>query len=183
MDANIGLIQFLQQETPLKNNGKGVFMNRLKVVWMYLAVAIFVGFTVCSFNVLAEEKGPQQTADRKDLEKGLENTLGMPMLTGDVWEKMSPDAKVAFIWGFGHVVTIEQHLIHKYPELKRDSFVPRVVEGMAGIPMNDVVARVDKYYSENPDHLKDPVTKVMWDTMIKPNIKVGIAGRPLAKTP
>ncbi|MBF0523838.1 MAG: hypothetical protein HQK56_01935 [Deltaproteobacteria bacterium] len=162
-------------------------MNRLKIVGIYLVVALFVGFTAFSFNVRAEEKSPEQKAeqkaDRKDIAKGLQDTLGMPVLTGDLWQKMTHDSKVAFIWGFGHVVTIEQHLMHKFPELKRDSFVPKVVEGMAGIPMNDVVARVDKYYSENPDHLKDPVTKVMWDTMIKPNIKAGIAGRPLAKTP
>ncbi|MBF0549856.1 MAG: hypothetical protein HQK60_04920 [Deltaproteobacteria bacterium] len=162
-------------------------MNRLKMVGIYLVVALFVGFTVCSFEVPAEEKSPeqkaQQKADRKDMEKGLQETLGMPVLTGDVWQKMTPDSKVAFIWGFGHVVTIEQHLMHKFPELKRDSFVPKVVEGMAGIPMNDVVARVDKYYSDNPDQIKEPVTKAIWVTMIRPNIKTGIAGRPLKKIP
>ncbi|MEM5789881.1 MAG: hypothetical protein AAGU11_21395, partial [Syntrophobacteraceae bacterium] len=61
----------------------------------------------------------------------------------------------------------------------RDSFVPKVVQGMANIPMNDVVARVDKYYSANPDQIREPVTKVIWLTMIKPNIKTGVAGRPL----
>ena len=49
--------------------------------------------------------------------------------------------------------------------------------------MNEVVARVDQYYRENPNKIKDPVTNVIWDTMIKPNIKTGIAGHPLKKTP
>jgi len=158
-------------------------MKRLKMVGIYLVVALFVGFTACSFNVLAGEKSPEQKADRKAIEKGLQDSLGMPVLTGDLWQKMTHDSKVAFIWGFGHVVTIEQHLMDKYPELKRDSFVTKVVEGMANIPMNEVVARVDRYYSTNPDQIKEPVTKVIWDTMIKPNIKTGIAGRPLKKTP
>ena len=158
-------------------------MNRLKKVGIYFVVALFIGFTACSFDLLAAEKSPEQKADRKALETGLQESLGMPVLTGDLWQKMTHDSKVAFIWGFGHVVTIEQHLMNKYPELKRDSFVPKVVEGMADIPMNDVVVRIDNYYSANPDHIKEPVTKVIWDTMIKPNIKTGIAGRPLTKTP
>jgi hypothetical protein len=158
-------------------------MNRLKMVGIYFVVALFGGFTACSFVALAAEKTPEQKADRKAMEQGLQDSLGVPVLTGDLWVKMTHDSKVAFIWGFGHVVTIEQNLMDKYPELKRDSFVVKVVEGMADIPMNDVVARVDQYYSANPDQIKEPVTKVIWDTMIKPNIKTGIAGRPLKKTP
>jgi hypothetical protein len=155
----------------------------MKMVGIYFVVALFVGFTACSFVVLAAEKTPEQKADRKAMEQGLQDSLGVPILTGDLWQKMTHDCKVAFIWGFGHVVTIEQNLMDKFPELKRDSYVAKVVEGMADIPMNDVVARVDQYYSANPDQIKEPVTKVMWDTMIKPNIKTGIAGRPLKKTP
>lgn len=158
-------------------------MNRLKIIGIYLVVALFAGFTACSFDVLAAEKSPEQKADRKAMEKGLQESLGVPVLTGDLWQKMTHDSKVAFIWGFGHVVTIENNLMDKYPELKRDSFVAKVVEGMADIPMNDVVARVDQYYSANPDKIKEPVTNVIWDTMIKPNIKTGIAGHPLNKTP
>ena len=82
----------------------------------------------------------------------------MPILSGDLWQKMTHDSKVAFIWGFGHVVSIELYLMAKYPELKRDSLVPKVVEGMANIPMNEVVARVDKYYEMHPDQIKKPVT-------------------------
>ena len=158
-------------------------MKRLRMVGIYLAVALFVGFTAGSFEVPAAEKSSEQKAYQKAMEKGLQDSLGVPILTGELWQKMTPDSKVAFIWGFGHVVTIEQHLMDKYPELKRDSFVPKVVEGMADIPMNEVVARVDQYYSAHPDQLKEPVTKAIWDTMIKPNIKTGIAGRPLTKTP
>ncbi len=158
-------------------------MNRLKMVGVYLVVALFVGFTACSFCVLAAEKTPEQKADRAAVEKGLQNSLGMPILTGELWQKMDHDSKVAFIWGFGHAVTIEYHVMEKYPKLKRDSFVPKVVEGMANMPMNEVVAGIDKYYIANPDKIKDSVTKVMWVTMIKPNIKTGIAGRPLVTTP
>jgi len=157
------------------------------MVGIYLVVAFFLGFTAGSFNVLAAEKTPEQKAeqkaDRKAIAKGLQDSQGMPVLTGELWQKMDHDSKVAFIWGFGHVAAIEFHLMEKYPELKRDSFVSKVVEGMANIPMNEAVARVDKYYVSNPALIQEPVTKAMWDTMIRPNIKTGIAGRPLTKTP
>jgi hypothetical protein len=105
----------------------------------------------------------------------------MPLLKGDMWIKMDQDSKVAFVWGAGHVVTIEEVVMQKYPELKRDGFVMKVVEATTNSPMkmNDVVAVVDKFYQTNPDKLDVPVMRVIWDTVIKPNIKMGIAGRPI----
>jgi len=127
----------------------------------------------------ADEKNSGHQADRNAVAKELKETLGMPVLTGVMWQKMSQEAKVAFIWGFGHVVAVEQHLMEKYPNLKREDFVAKVIEGMAGIPMNDVVARIDKYYADYPDQIETPVMSVIWKIMIKPNIKTGINGRPL----
>ncbi|HWP93708.1 MAG TPA: hypothetical protein VNN20_16075 [Thermodesulfobacteriota bacterium] len=105
----------------------------------------------------------------------------MPLLRGDMWIKMDPDSKVAFIWGAGHVVTIEEVIMQKYPELKRDSFVMKVVEASTNSPMkmNDIVTVVDTYYQANPDKLDTPVMRVIWDAVIKPNIKTGIAGKPI----
>lgn len=160
-------------------------MKKLKVVGGYCVVVLMLGIMGPSFTgqaAAAEQTQAQKVerkADQKGLREGLQDTLGMPVLKGDVWQKMTHDSKVAFIWGFGHVVSIEQHLMEKFPELKRDSFVAKVVEGMADIPMEKVVARVDQYYEANPNELATPVTNVIWDLMIKPNIKTGIAGRPL----
>jgi hypothetical protein len=130
----------------------------------------------------AAAKAQKQKADQKSLKTGLEETLGMPVLKGDVWQKMTHDSKIAFIWGFGHVVSIEQNLMEKFPELRRDSFVAKVIEGMEDIPMETVIAKVDEYYNANPSKIETPVTNVIWDLMIKPNIKTGIAGRSLEKT-
>jgi hypothetical protein len=144
-----------------------------------LIFSLLLGFTGYSYLVMAEEISPQQQIDRKAVEKGLDESLGMPVLKGDLWKKMTHDEKVAFIWGFGHVVSIEHSLMEKFPELKRDSFVAKAVVGMDNTPMNEVVARVDRYYEMHPEDIEKPVTSVLWDTMIKPNIKTGIAGRPL----
>ena len=149
----------------------------------FLIIVPLLVFMANSFDVLAAEITSEQKAGRKAVEKGLQDSLGMPILKGDLWQKMTHDSKVAFIWGFGHVVSIEFYLMEKYPELKRDSLVPKVVEGMANTPMNEVVDRVDRYYVMHADQIEKPVTNVLWDTMIKPNIKTGIAGRPLHKSP
>ncbi|HSW63162.1 MAG TPA: hypothetical protein VLH56_07630 [Dissulfurispiraceae bacterium] len=156
-----------------------MFKKKLKLAVICCTVAFLLGFMGLSLNVLAEEKSPELKADRKAIEKGLDESLGMPVLKGDLWQKMTYDEKVAFIWGFGHVVSIEQYLMEKYPELKRESFAAKVVEGMDNTPMKEVVARVDRYYMMHPNEIDKPVTSVLWDTMIRPNIKTGIAGRPI----
>jgi hypothetical protein len=69
--------------------------------------------------------------------------------------------------------------MEKFPELQRESFSAKVVQGMADMPMEKVVAGIDDYFRANPNQLETPVTNVIWDLMIKPNIKTGIAGRPL----
>jgi hypothetical protein len=103
------------------------------------------------------------------------------LLDGDVWQKMDQNSKVAFIWGAGHVVAIEKELAARYPELKVENFSAKVAEGIAGVPMNDIVAEVDAFYKANPDKLNVVVMRVIWDSLIKPNLKTGIAGRPLPK--
>ena len=45
--------------------------------------------------------------------------------------------------------------------------------------MNEVVASIDQFYKDHPGQLQTPVMKVIWDVMIRPNIRTGIGGRPL----
>jgi hypothetical protein len=117
---------------------------------------------------------------RETVNKQLEE-MGIKLLNGTIWQKASQDEKVAFLWGFCHVVTIEQALMSQYPQLKVENYSAKVVEGMAGMKLNDIVLKVDEYYAANPTQLDTAVVRVMWDTVIKPNLKTGIAGRPLQK--
>ena len=102
-----------------------------------------------------------------------------PLLTGDTWIKMSQAQKSAYIWGVGDVIDLEQELMEIYPELKRENFASKAVEGIGDVIMIDIVSTVDGFFKENPDKVNLSVIRVMWDTMIKPNIKTGIAGKPL----
>ena len=106
------------------------------------------------------------------------------VLTGDVWVSMSQDQKVAYVWGAGDVVDVEQELWNIYPELKVENLSFKCVEARkavdeASYTINDIVAGVDNWYDANPDKLDIAVLQVIWDLMIKPHLTTGIAGRPL----
>ena len=101
------------------------------------------------------------------------------LLTGQTWVSMSQDQKAAYIWGAGDVIDLEQEIMEIYPELKRESFVTKAVEGIGDVKINDIVSNIDTFYAENPDKVNLSVIRVVWDTMIKPKIKTGIAGKPL----
>ena len=102
-----------------------------------------------------------------------------PLLAGQTWVKMSQDQKAAYVWGAGDIIDLEQEIMEIYPELKRESFVTKAVEGIGDVKINEIVSKVDAFYKENPNKANLSVIRVIWDTMIKPNIKTGIAGKPL----
>ena len=122
-----------------------------------------------------------ESTEEKAVNKELEKDIGMPILDGDLWAKMTPDDKVAFVWGIWHVVSLEHYLMGKYPDLKRENFSAKVIEGCHEKPMtmNEVVTIIDKYYQANPDQTKKPVIAVIWSSMVMPNITTGINGQPL----
>jgi hypothetical protein len=110
----------------------------------------------------------------------------MPLLKGNLWQHMEPNAKVAFIWGAAHVILIENVLMQEIPELKVENFSAKVVEARrarvtAGTAMtiNQMISAIDQYYKEHPDQLEVPVLRVIWDVGVKPNLKTGIAGAPI----
>ena len=102
-----------------------------------------------------------------------------PLLQGITWVNMSQDQKAAYIWGAGDVIDLEQEIMEIHPELKRESFVTKAVEGIGDVRINEIVATVDSFYKAHPDQADLSVIRVIWDIMIKPNIKTGIAGKPV----
>jgi hypothetical protein len=98
----------------------------------------------------------------------------MPVLKGNTWVKMSDDEKISFIWGAGHIVSIEEVLARQNPELKKsNTFVNKIMEARGNKPMtmNEVAKHVDDYYRANPDKLDKPVVEVIWYETIVPRLK------------
>jgi hypothetical protein len=149
--------------------------------WIYLCGLFLLCIGLVSWTTHASGQ-PKQTAEevQKEAEKY------MPLCKGIQWQKMDPNTKVAFIWGAAHVILLEAILMEEIPELRRENFCAKVVEARqarkaAGTAMtiNQTIGAIDQYYKDHPDQLEMPVLRVIWDVGVKPNLKTGIAGRPL----
>jgi len=57
------------------------------------------------------------------------------LLFGEIWQTLSPDAKVAYILGIGNMVDFESVLAEP-PASERRSFFPWLVKGMGGKSVN-----------------------------------------------
>ncbi|HJV37155.1 hypothetical protein [Geomonas sp.] len=107
----------------------------------------------------------------------------MPVLVGTEWQALDQNAKITFVWGIGHVVTIEERVEERHPELKRRGFVAKLAEGLRGMPMNSIVQQIDSFYQNNPDKIDLPVMRVIWGQIVKPKLSSGIADTPLSPAP
>ncbi len=140
-------------------------MKFTKLTCLCCALALVGGMAVTCLDANATEEVP--------LSDTSVNLKEMPLLNGETWQAMTSGEKVAFVWGIGHVVTMEREVEEKRPELKKAGLASKMAEGLAGMPMKEVVFMVDKYYTDNPGSLSDPVMKVIWDRIVKPRIKAG----------
>ena len=154
-------------------------MKNRGLFWVFCIFGAFMLLAGSAWTIAAAQAEEQKKV-KENVSKQFSD-MGVKLLTGTIWQKATQDEKVAFVWGFCHVVTIEQGLMETFPQLKVENFSAKVVEGMAGMKMNDIVRKVDEYYAANPTQLDTAVVRVMWDTAIKPNLKTGVAGRPLQK--
>ena len=98
------------------------------------------------------------------------------LLTGDVWQRMSADAKVAYILGLGNLVEYERHQLVESPPAASKSFLPHLARGLSGISVNEVVSRVDAYYATHPDQLNRPVVDTIFQAIVLPRLKAAKAG-------
>lgn len=152
-------------------------MIRSAVAGLFLALSVLVGGAGVTAAFADEQATPQATP----LDQGKLSAEEMPVLTGRQWETMRPDSKVAFVWGIGHVVTIEEHVVQRHPELKRQGFLAKLAEGLRGVPMTTIVGDIDAYYQKYPEDLDLPVMRVIWSQLVRPKLRTGIGGQPLSE--
>jgi len=147
-------------------------------MWVLVLSVLVAGFIPDVARAQTEQQKQERAQVKDDVNKQLEE-MGMPICTGTEWQKATQTEKVAFVWGVCHVVTIEKILAQKFPSLKAEDFSTKVAEGMAGMKINDIVRTVDEYYAANQTQMGKPVVGVIWDAIVKPRLKTGIAGHPL----
>jgi len=148
----------------------------IQICFLFLVCMVFVSWTTP-----ASGQGAKDAAGvAKEAEKY------MPLLKGEQWQKLESNSKVAFIWGAAHVILLENVLMEQIPELRTESFSAKVFEARrakvsAGTAMtiNQIISAIDQYYKDHPDQIETDVLRVIWNVGVKPNLKTGIAGRPL----
>jgi hypothetical protein len=144
-----------------------------------MAVAVFSSVVARAENEQQKQERTRLKQEVKEEVKQQIKEMGMPLFTGDIWQQAPQDDKVAFVWGICHVVTLEKALMEKLPSLKVKNFSAKAAEGLTGLKINDIVNAVDECYASDPAKIDVPVVKVIWDELIKPKLKTGIAGYPL----
>lgn len=101
-------------------------------------------------------------------DRALAQSDEMLLLDGETWQQLSPDSKLAFVWGMAHVIEFERHLAEESWDPDAKSFVPHFVKGLKGKTLNDVVIEIDNYYLVSTDRLGDPVMKAVVHTVVLP---------------
>lgn len=101
-----------------------------------------------------------------------------PLLTGELWQTLAPDAKVAFVWGIGNLVEFERAQTEPSPAGSK-SFIPFLIKGLSGKPLNEVVRQVDAYYQAHPDQLTRPVVEVIFRAVVLPALRAEEKGGPV----
>jgi hypothetical protein len=148
-------------------------MTRCRALTPWCVLGLLAGLVAWNGNATAAGSRPGD---------GGQKPTEMPVLTGTVWRTMTADEKVAFVWGIGHVVTIERQAAQRCPGLTQPNFAAKLAEGLAGMSMNEIVQRIDRYYADHADDVETPAMEVIWVEMVQPKLKTGIADLPLQPT-
>lgn len=93
-----------------------------------------------------------------------------PDLDGTIWLKSSSLEKRAFLYGAGSAFVLEYSIRTKHNE-QPSKFVQGWVDVLKDKTWAELEKSLDTYYANNPDKLSEHVFSVMWNTMIKPNLK------------
>jgi hypothetical protein len=128
-----------------------------------ISIGVFIISMICSLTISSYAEDVMVQVEQN-----------MPVLNGNTWVKMSEDEKISFIWGAGHIVSIEEVLARNNPELKKsNTFVNKIVEAHNTRPMtmSEVAKHVDDFYQKNPDKLDTPVVEVIWRKTVVPRLK------------
>jgi hypothetical protein len=144
----------------------------LGVAWMAMAVLTF------PLSVPAEET-PATGAPLDAQKYPVLSQSEVAVLKGDLWTTASRDSKIAFVWGVCSMIEVERIAMEMTPAIKVRNVSAVAAEGLKSLPMNDIVRTVDEYYKANPANLDVPVLQIIWDKMVLPMVRTGVAGRPL----
>ncbi|MCR5814308.1 MAG: hypothetical protein K6G15_07440 [Desulfovibrio sp.] len=108
------------------------------------------------------------------------NTNAVDILTGELWQKSSPEEKRAFIFGVDTAVTVEYYVNTKYEEKAKKTgkkvkhtlspFEKGWMKALHEMHRKDLIATIDAWYAEHPESIERPVMAVVWYEIIAPRL-------------
>jgi hypothetical protein len=105
-------------------------------------------------------------------ESASESATEAQLLTGNMWQTLSRDNKIAYIWGIGNLVELERTNLESQqpqpPADNRKSFIPYLAYGLSGTPTEQVIDRVDAYYKAHADQRNQPVLNAIFQAILMP---------------
>lgn len=95
------------------------------------------------------------------------------IVTGVHWTTASKDEKVAYLFGIGNMLEVEQAMQGKNPSklIRNNSIVPVLIEGLSGISITKLREMLDQWYEKNPGQLKRSVIEILYHDFALPNVR------------
>ena len=101
-------------------------------------------------------------------------------LTGEIWQKTSPDNKASFIFGMETAIAVE-HAVNgkltesaaakgKTPVSTLSPFEKAWAKAFKDTSRRQIIQEVDAWYAANPGELSRPVMNVLWYHVIQPRL-------------
>jgi hypothetical protein len=95
----------------------------------------------------------------------------LEIVSGEEWVGSSMEQKRAYLFGVGNMLQIERAMAGDgYQDSRGRSIVPVLLDGLAGISLDNIVMQLNKYYADNPAQSKRPVIEVLYLEMALPNL-------------
>lgn len=119
----------------------------------FLALALLAGVLLLAASPVRAQENPNS-----------------PDVDGTIWMQTTSAEKRAFLYGAGNALVLEYHIRMKHNE-EPSKFIQGWVEVFKDRSWPDLEMALDRYYVNNPDKMKEHVFHVIWNSMIKPNMK------------
>ena len=102
---------------------------------------------------------------------GVEDDPDLVLITGKHWITASKNEKIAYLFGLGNMLEVEQAMHGKTPaeNVSKDSIVPVLIDGLSHLSTKNVREMLDQWYEKEPDQLNRPVIDVLYFEFALPN--------------
>jgi len=99
----------------------------------------------------------------------------IPVVTGEHWQKSTPQERKAFLVGAATIIELDQEVQGAAPA--KNSTIDAWAKGLSHFNFDQMAAAIDTWYAEHQDRVSRPVVEVMWFELAKPNCPPDVLGK------